>query len=134
MINKQGYEHLLSEVVYLHLILQEIPFIFKADITLALWPWRVYQFLKEQCTRMKQCWSAVTQQKKVGMTKPNWTLNYHICEPVVFILDLKVGKKDIRQIYTPHALLFTERRTLAVNNLMAEDYQNLKKSYSENSI
>lgn len=73
-------------------------------------------------------------RKKVGMAKLNWILNYHIYEPVGFILDLKIGMKDIRQIYTLHALLFTEQRTLAENNLIVEDYQNLTKNKSENSI
>lgn len=116
VIHKKGYKHLQSD---LHLLLPEIPWIFKANVILALWPWRVYQFLKERRTWMMQCWSAVTQQKKVDMAKLNWTLNYHIS--VDFILDLKIGDKiirqiyNIRQIYKLRALLFTEQRTHLTN-------------------
>lgn len=48
--------------------------------------------------------------------------------------DLKIGKKDIRQVYIQHALLCTGQRTWVVNNLIVEDYYNLIKSESENSI
>lgn len=44
--------------------------------------------------------AVLIQRNKGGMAKPNWAFNCHIYEPVSFILDLKIGKKDIGQIYT----------------------------------
>lgn len=65
--------------------------------------------------RMQQYWPANSTETKVGMTILNWILNYHVYEHVGFIIGLKIGKKEIRQIDTLHVLPFTRQRAATVN-------------------